>query len=270
MKKTIELILLAVICVFALTGCTVLGTRYTYDHAGKYTAGGTKISQEVRNLDISWIDGNVEFRYHGESSVELSETSEKRMSADTELRWWLDGDTLRIQYCRAGKRLMGGLGKTLTVTLPEEIRLEEVVVKGLSCNLSMPSVNIKKAVLQIVSGDITVDGRVGNLRVDTVSGNVSYRASSPGPVKIVTVSGDVSCAVDGKPDLKIDTVTGFVGVSVQEGSGYTVKFSSVSGQMETVKEHRLGEDGKALIWGDGSGVIDIVTVSGGARLDQHN
>ena len=258
--------LLAMVCAFALTGCSLMGARYTYDNADKYTSGGASITGEIRKLDINWIDGNVEFRYHG-GATELTETSQKRTSADTELHWWLDGDTLHVQYCRSGKRIKNGLGKTLTVTLPDGIRMEKIDVKGLSCDLSLPMLDTEKVVIGIVSGNVMVKGRIGDLRVDSVSGNVTYEASSQGPVKIVTVSGNVSCAVDGRPDLKIETVSGNIGVTVEEDCGFTLKFSSVSGECNTGRELLLRQDGKALVCGDGSGMINAVTVSGDMKLD---
>ncbi len=265
MKIMVALAMLAA-CAFALTGCSLTGARYTYDHADLYTSGGTAITGEIRKLDINWIDGKVEIRYHG-GATELTETSQKRTSADTELHWWLDGDTLHVQYCRSGKRIRNGLGKTLTVTLPEGIQMEEIDVKGVSCDLALPMLDTEKVVIGIVSGNVMVKGRVGDLRVDSVSGNVTYEASSQGPVKIVTVSGNVSCAVNGTPDLKIDTISGNIGVTVEEDRGFILKFSSVSGECITGRELMLGQDGKALIYGDGSGRIDTVTVSGDMKLD---
>lgn len=108
MKGSNLLKLVAVVCVVALFACGVMVFFETvhiglnYANAEKYTAGGTEINGAVKNVQIDWVDGEVNIAYHAKSTVEIAETASKAISKDEALRWWLDGDTLRIQFGKSG------------------------------------------------------------------------------------------------------------------------------------------------------------------------
>ena len=120
--------------VFAFAG-------YSYEHADRYQAGGSEIAGTVRNLDIGWINGKVRLAYRSGTAVSLSETSDRPISGDMQLRWWLDGDTLRIRYAKAGFRqmMMNTQQKVLEVALPEGVRLGDVTIGATSADVAIPS-----------------------------------------------------------------------------------------------------------------------------------
>ena len=99
---SIVMIVCAVVLVAAMAVSLEGGVGYRYDNAEKYAAGAGNVEGTVRNLDVDWIDGQVTIAYHSEPTVLISETSKKNIPADMELRWWLDGDTLRVRYAKSG------------------------------------------------------------------------------------------------------------------------------------------------------------------------
>ena len=84
--------------------CNVMGA--TYENAESYTKGAADISENVKNLDIHWTSGRINVAYHKENTVLLEESANKSISADMEMRWWLDGDTLRVQYSKSGAHFL--------------------------------------------------------------------------------------------------------------------------------------------------------------------
>jgi hypothetical protein len=81
--------------------------------------------------------------------------------------------------------------------------------------------------LKTVSGDISVDGLGGELRVRSISGNVRARATTA--TEIRTVSGDISAEGVGG-DLRLKSVSGQTRVSTTAAAP-RVEFESVSGDL---------------------------------------
>ena len=124
-----------VVCVVVLL-CAVIGTSTGlfggsgiggYANAEKYTSGDTEFTDEIRNLDINWTAGKVIVAYHAGSTATLRETAKRQLSDDEKLQWWIDGDTLRIQFTKPGIR-WNMPEKELTITLPEGIELKQAAL----------------------------------------------------------------------------------------------------------------------------------------------
>ena len=95
------------------------GSLFGYAHAEKYTAGDADIGESVCALDIHWENGKVNLEYHSGEKIELRESSSRPISEDMKMRWWLDGDTLRVQYAKSGLHFGWNQEKELTVRIPE-------------------------------------------------------------------------------------------------------------------------------------------------------
>ena len=151
----IAMILCAVVLAAAVAVSLADGVGYRYENSEKYTAGGGTVEGAVRNLDVDWIDGQVKVAYHGEPTVLISEASNKDISGDLQLRWWLDGDTLRVRYAKSGiLRLNWNLDKELTLTLPQDIELRDVALSATSGALDIPSLKAESLKMHVTSGDI--------------------------------------------------------------------------------------------------------------------
>ena len=105
-KIKIAMIICAVIvlCAVIITSTGIFGSAGigTYANADKYTAGGTEITDRVRNLDVNWTSGKVILAYHAEETVTLEESAKRSLPDDEQMHWWLDGNTLHVQYAKAG------------------------------------------------------------------------------------------------------------------------------------------------------------------------
>ena len=301
-------------CVVALVVCgaSILGKALPlsnrYDNAARYTAGGTELTAAVKNLDIHWTDGEVNLAYHPQATVEISETAPKAIPADAALRWWLDGDTLRIQYAKSGYRSLSGLEKALTVTLPEGIELERVAVDLTSGNVSAPDLRAddirvdmtsgdlalrqsgasKRVALSSTSGDIRAEipevermeisvtsgsiqailGSADEVSVSTTSGRILLEGDASRKTRIETTSGMIDVALASFSDLRIDATSGDITAALPPEPGYRAEIDTTSGSVDFALP--LSREGKSYTCGDGSASLKIDATSGSVRLKAFN
>ena len=274
-----------------------------YANAEKYTAGDTVIREQVKNLDVNWTSGNVAIAYHGDQTVEIAETANRALNEDQKLRWWLDGETLRIQYAKSGLRMDMNLDKKLTVTLPEEISMDEVQISVTSADVSVPDLKADRLQFSATSGDAviqaeagTVDasqtsgnlkmillGDVREVRMNSTSGSILLEAEKAKKIKAGSTSGsvEINCGENDETDIsstsgavranlrkigrvKIGTTSGTVTAGLPELPGLTAKISTTSGQVAT--EMAMQKDGNTYRCGDGSGQVEIGTTSGSVKV----
>ena len=294
MTKQKKIQIAMIVCGLVLACAVILGLSgifngvgATYAHAEKYTAGGTEITGTVRKLEISWTEGKVNL-VTGGSGLSVSETATKELSDDQQLRWWLDGDTLRIQYCKSGLRtnlFSFGLGKELTVTLPEGMTLEDVTVETASAEVAATDLRAENAEISSASGKVNLklDGGTQKVEVSTASGNIQIAASSAEKIRaesasgaidlradravkaeLHSVSGAVRAELGGFDELQIETVSGAVNAYLPKGQGFTADVSTVSGSFSC--GFAAQTQGSRTIFGDGSAKVRCSTVSGSINL----
>ncbi len=274
-------VILAVSGVFGSTG-------YTYAEAAKYTAGETDVMEQVRNLEIDWTSGRVRIEYGSQQAILLREKASWNIGEEMKLRWWLDGDTLRIRYAASGwKQLFnwGNKQKDLTVTLPEGLVLNTVSVDTVSADQEMPRLKAGEVKLNSVSGDIRCTAESGNMQVTTVSGeaklelaaavkrlevssvsgNINLQAGDMEEVVLSSTSGDIRLKSGRIDSLRISTTSGDALLTLPADYGFTAKVSTVSGKMDSTMA--LSKDGNTYTCGDGSGKLELSTVSGDIRME---
>ena len=205
---------------FAVRGfVNVMGE--SYDNEDKYTAGETDITETVKNLDINWINGKVTFARHSGRTIELREKSAKEIDEDMKLRWWLDGDTLRVQFAESGFHMFAWnpQEKELTITLPEDLSFSDVHVSATSGDLEIPSLTAENLDLEVTSGDINASAKAARIRVDSTSGDTVLQSEGEAEEIVVeSTSGDISVEAEEADRVKVRSTSGGIGVT-----GGTVK-----------------------------------------------
>ena len=277
----------------------------SYANAEKYTAGGTEIADGIQNLDIHWTSGKVTVAYHAENTITVAETCSRNLSEDEQLRWWVDGDTLRIQYAKPGLRIsFNGGGKQLTVTLPEGIELNNVQINVTSADVTVPELKAKQLDIGATSGDMDVEaeaetvkagatsgylklkftGKADFIKIGTTSGDVRMEAesvkeieagSTSGRLEITAeenekteigcTSGTVRVTLKKSEKLHVGTTSGNVTVVIPAEPGFTAEINSVSGDFNSAMA--LTKSGNRYSCGDGNAEIDIGTVSGDISIE---
>ena len=269
-KSTITTAALAV-CLAALAVCAwlmfsgsvSLAGGITYPNADKYTAGDAKISGSVNSLFIDWTEGRVNIEYHAGSGVTVSETADRALSEDDKLRWWLDGDTLRIRYAKSGFRFsLTSLNKVLTVSLPEGTVLKSADIGSTSGDLNIPALAADEIRLDSTSGNITAATEAKKLTVSATSGSIDVRQDGDaGAVTLGSTSGSIACALGSAKDVAADSTSGSVSLTLS-GSADNVSLHSTSGEIGA----EIASAGKAEISSTSGNVTVKLSAFGSLKI----
>ena len=234
MKKntvmTIVMVLLAFVVVGALVlslndvissvfSGTAVGGGMTYQNAEKYTAGETVLTDNVRNLDVDWINGEVNLAYHSENTIELRETSNKEISPELEMRWWIDGDTLRIRFAKNGFKTSNlKQEKKLTITLPEGIVFGKVSIDVTSATVNIPALQADSLYLDATSGNLNAEGSVKEAEAGTTSGRIALKmlAEEMDKIQAEATSGSIEIEAQHAKKINVSTTSGAIGITAQQ------------------------------------------------------
>ena len=294
MNKSASLALSLTLCALLLSGCGLhirpsLGlSGINYEHPEKYTVGGAAFTDKVEKVEIHWLSGSVTVTGHRGNEIRFSETANRNLTNDLSMHYWLDGSTLRIQFCRSGKWNLNGLEKELTLQLPERL-LESLEVDTVSARVNLEDLKMEDLELDTVSGAVrlrdcqvsdrarvdTTSGSVkaaliGALRewkADTVSGSVELIAPEVKAFDVNTTSGSVSLTAESAPkDLDVDSVSGSVTLCLPADGDFTLDFDTVSGSFSS--ELACKTEGSRRIFGRGTGDYSIDTTSGSVNIEE--
>ena len=257
MKTNKLLTIVIAVCGIILLAAVALGflgiNTYNYDHAEEYTAGETDITGTVRNLDIDWTSGKVTIASHDADTITLRETSRSAISEDFQLRWWLDGDTLRVKFAKSGYRhggffgLFSGQEKELILTLPAGLELNEVNIDTASAGQEINDLRAEKLDVDSASGRILVNAaQIGNIDAYASSGNVNIHVEKAEKIEIDTASGAINVTAGQVGKIEVNSASGAVNAEINdldEGD-----FHTASGSV-TIRTNRLN-------------ALDINTASG--------
>lgn len=295
--KRIVLIGVLLLLTLALAGCGL--QVETYPDGETYHAGGGEIREAFSGLEISWMDGEVEIRYHDEDAAVLSETLPDVHTQGALLRWRVDGDTLQIRYAAPGLRLMSAMKKKLTVTLPRGMKPENVKVTAQSADIALDQLSAETASFTSESGGIRGVTAADSLNACTASGNihltlqgeraslysesgsVSAVANGVGSLTAGTVSGDLQLlsrklrkgalsstsgmitvvGAAAEESMWISSNSGGVRVAPRKNDGVTADLVTISGRIIAGETLNLKKSGQFL-FGDGKSALKIVTTSG--------
>ncbi len=248
-RRALPYIVLLVVCAAVLAvwafgwlgGNLGIGTHYA--NAQAYTAGGTTLTDLPRSLEIDWLDGRVRIAWHAEQTVEIRETSRKPIPGNLEVRWWMDGETLRIRYAQSGaSTFMKDLDKELTVTLPEGLALQNVRISGTSADVDIPSLTADSLRLDSTSGDIRFTAAAGQAAVDTTSGGVQGTVTGASKIGISTTSGGIGLVQNGRTDsISLHSTSGGVALQMEDAGDAVVSTTSggIAVQADSVDRLRL-------------------------------
>ena len=285
MKRALILLMAVALCVLA--GCSFGNFYRSYDHAWRYTRGGGAIDGRVESLEIHWNAGSVNIQYYDGDEVLLEEDASRPLSRKNSLYYWLDGDTLRVQYAKSGFRFAllpwtRNPAKDLTVRLPEGTTLEALSVYTVSADVWADAIAADEAEIDTVSGDAdlanvrfteteagTVSGSIQAVllgqshfvELNSVSGSISACTQTADGVQINTTSGDVDFAAETAPgSFSASTVSGNICLYLPQDDGYTIRMDSISGDFHSDLPFR--PDGGRYTYGSGANKYSVDTVSG--------
>ena len=276
MKNQMLMKTVLIACVLILAAAVILAAgqvfgfaSYRYAGEEKYTPGNASIREPVRNLDIHWINGKVRIEFHSGETILLSETSDRDIPEDLRLRWWLDGDTLRVQYAKPAFRMSWTQKKELTLTLPEGITLNDVRIDATSSVLELPALRAETLSLATTSGDILAAAEASVIRCTSTSGRIALQSLADArEIQAEATSGSVQIDAARADRLKVSLTSGDIAIRAAQTG--TLDASSTSGRIDA----DIGELGTGRIHTTSGGIavkaaaltsLDLDSTSGGVH-----
>ena len=251
----------------ALTG--LLSTTAACSHMEYYEdahlyASGNAIYQAslVKTVEIDWVNGSVEIvQTSGEN---LTVTEKTPASAEEKKMFWrLDGDTLRIQYCKSG--YVGTIDekyKDLRVEIPVGVNLE---IESVGADIYSRDLTLGEVDIDVITASVNGDSwTASDLDVESVSGNIKIAQLSCGNVDLETTNGHIATAFGVSTNMEVQTVSGNVQLALLDGVGAKVAFETVSGGFVSDLQHTLS--GKTRVFGGGESTVRVQTVSGNLTI----
>lgn len=209
--------------------CTV-----RYSQSERYTVGGGAVPADgIERVKVSWLQGQVTVVAGQGDAIGIEEEG----PADEPLCWCVQGDTLDVQFVKAGVYLRLP-DKRLTITLPRQ--LTKLKIDTVSADVELDHTPTKALKLETVSGSGRVDGQYGALSWESVSGDLEFHGSAA-TVKAEAVSGDIALHLSETPDtLEAENVSGDLLIVLPRSRSFDLHYNTVSGEyacgLPTVKE----------------------------------
>ena len=268
MKKFITLILTLCIALGSAVCLSSCGKRLEYDDYEKYTPGTWAENLLISSIDIEWAGGKVEIASHEYGHyLSCSEAYEGEIPEDMEMRWYFDGQTLRIKPAADGVQYNRIPEKTLTVYIPFNYSFNDIDIKTESADISVSDSNANFAEINTVSGNIDVNfiSSSQELDIESGSGSVNVKAHVKKSIEITTASGSVT--VDNKAvpaETEITTASGDITYKLPEDAAFTAEIYTASGNI--TKDFYGEEKNGKFVVNDGTSEIEISSASGDIKL----
>ena len=278
MKKSSKIILLCAVCLLSLgIVLSVIGLfrgaslnriidsglwNYTFYQEDDYDNDHSKDNtyrietDRLDSLSIDWISGSVSVISYDGKDILLEESSEEKIDGENCLRYKLDENDLRIDFCREEMSVQFSSkdheSKALTVKIPKEMAKQ-----------------IPELDLSSISADIFADGIAAEeLTFSTTSGDFQAKALKSQNVAASTVSGNMNARfIDCPQQFCFDSTSGNCSMIIPQRSSLTVSYESVSGTFSDQFDGRRNDDGEYVI-GQGKWNCNVTTVSGDLRISR--
>lgn len=260
---------------------------HTYDNEDEYLPGSFVIpSEQIRNIEVDWISGNVIITAYDSDKIECEESSSDPIEEKYQLRYRIKGDTLYIKPCKSMRTFNKIPDKDLEIYIPYDLTsvMNKIDVETASAKISLTEITARELDLSTASGDVwlekcsavdmdieNVSGYINltetnadNLDAEFVSSDIEIMGTV-GRLNVESVSGDVYLASDTAPNsVDISTVSGDIKFEIPENDGFSIELDSVSGKVTSDFPLTLNKGNK--IYGNGSRDYEFETVSGDVSI----
>lgn len=228
---------------------------------GKF-GSATVISDDIQEIEIDWVSGNIRLVPANVTSIEVSESTVD--DAKYAMVCKQEGGTLEIDYCKNTtlkdlKNLK--FSKDLTILVPLDWSGRALQVDAASAKLSVEDLTIREVEVDTASGTCQFDHcTVDTLNVDTASGDV-YFEGSLNRLDCDSASASVQAVLDNVPsEIDMDTASGSVELVLPKDAGFVVNMDTMSGKFDS--DFPYSAKNGVYVSGDGACRIDMSSMSG--------
>ena len=231
------------------------------ENAGKL-GSATVISDDIQEIEIDWVSGNIRLVPANVTSIEVSESTVD--DAKYAMVCKQEGGTLEIDYCKNTtlkdlKNLK--FSKDLTILVPMDWSGRALQVDAASAKLSVQDLTIREVEIDTASGTCQFDHcTVDTLNVDTASGDV-YFEGSLNRLDCDSASAGVQAVLDNVPnEIDMDSASGSVELVLPKDAGFVVNMDTMSGKFDS--DFPYSAKNGVYVSGDGACRIDMSSMSG--------
>lgn len=222
----------------------------------------TVISDNIQEIEIDWVSGNIRLVPANVSHFEVSESTVD--DAKYAMVCKQEGTTLEIDYCKNTtlkdlKNLK--FSKDLTILVPTNWSGRALQVDAASAKLSVQDLTIREVEVDTASGTCQFDHcTVDTLNVDTASGDV-YFEGSLNRLDCDSASAGVEAVLDNVPyEIDMDSASGSVELVLPKDAGFVVNMDTMSGKFDS--DFPYSAKNGVYVSGDGACRIDMSSMSG--------
>lgn len=219
----------------------------------------------VREIEVDWLGGSVMVVLTDDDSLSFAEMAYQDVPEEQRLSYALDGDTLKIDFCRSGHLLSSSPEKQLVLSIPRGLTLEKFEADTTAAAVNVTGLHTQTVDISTVSGGVDLAAEAYEIDISTTGGCAAVDADFY-QLDFSTVSGSLTLTMQRAAEVDAETVSGGVTIHLPPSSyGFALDFETVSGTPEIAFDAN-GGDGH-WTYGDKASTLNIDTASGNLSLD---
>ena len=219
----------------------------------------------VREIEVDWLGGSVMVVLTDDDSLSFAEMAYQDVPEEQRLSYALDGDTLKIDFCRSGHLLSSSPEKQLVLSIPRSLTLEKFEADTTAAAVNVTGLHTQTVDISTVSGGVDLAAEAYEIDMSTTGGCAAVDADFY-QLDFSAVSGSLTLTMQRAAEVDAETVSGGVTIHLPPSSyGFALDFETVSGTPEIAFDAN-GGDGH-WTYGDKASTLNIDTASGNLSLD---
>lgn len=219
----------------------------------------------VREIEVDWLGGSVMVVLTDDDSLSFAEMAYQDVPEEQRLSYALDGDTLKIDFCRSGHLLSSSPEKQLVLSIPRSLTLEKFEADTTAAAVNVTGLHTQTVDISTVSGGVDLAAEAYEIDISTTGGCAVVDADFY-QLDFSAVSGSLTLTMQRAAEVDAETVSGGVTIHLPPSSyGFALDFETVSGTPEIAVDAN-GGDGH-WTYGDKASTLTVDTASGNLSLD---
>ena len=219
----------------------------------------------VREIEVDWLGGSVMVVLTDDDSLSFAEMAYQDVPEEQRLSYALDGDTLKIDFCRSGHLLSSSPEKQLVLSIPRGLTLEKFEADTTAAAVNVTGLHTQTVDISTVSGGVDLAAEAYEIDISTTGGCAAVDADFY-QLDFSAVSGSLTLTMQRAAEVDAETVSGGVTIHLPPSSyGFALDFETVSGTPE-IAFNANGGNGH-WTYGDKASTLTVDTVSGNLSLD---
>lgn len=219
----------------------------------------------VREIEVDWLGGSVMVVLTDDDSLSFAEMAYQDVPEEQRLSYALDGDTLKIDFCRSGHLLSSSPEKQLVLSIPRGLTLEKFEADTTAAAVNVTGLHTQTVDISTVSGGVDLAAEAYEIDISTTGGCAAVDADFY-QLDFSAVSGSLTLTMQRAAEVDAETVSGGMTIHLPPSSyGFALDFETVSGTPEIAFDAN-GGDGH-WTYGDKASTLTVDTASGNLSLD---